>query len=105
MARSPIEAMIDAAVRCVLCGEPSGCDCWARCIECGWRHQRTCACNNPNCIEGRRSWFRAVGDDVAEQVMKMMDRRFPIPNDEAIFLMQAIKESVFDVLKKDIEGK
>lgn len=52
--RSPIERMVDAAVRCVKCGGPVGCACWTKCPRCGrmgetgepcdycppWRRQR-----------------------------------------------------------------
>lgn len=36
MKRSPIESMIDAVVKCTICGQPCGCDCWItmRCPKC-----------------------------------------------------------------------
>ena len=44
----PINRMIDAVVRCTLCGK-SQCECWVRC-GCGWLHERDGGkCRNPEC--------------------------------------------------------
>jgi hypothetical protein len=44
---TPIGRLIDAAVRCGICGAPfNGCDCWVSC-PCGWIYPRGAACRNP----------------------------------------------------------
>lgn len=48
MSTAPVDQMIDAAVRCTLCGTAGigNCACWVWC-ECGWSFQRGTRCNNP----------------------------------------------------------
>ena len=44
---SALGKMINATVRCVVCGAKLGeCDCWAKC-ECGWSYRKGGTCNNP----------------------------------------------------------
>lgn len=33
-------------LRCTICGNPPGCDCWVRCW-CGWSYERDGRCENP----------------------------------------------------------
>lgn len=38
---SQFEKMIDAVMKCVICGAPYGkCDCWSKCPKCGWTIQK-----------------------------------------------------------------
>ncbi len=46
---SALNRMIDAAVRCVKCGQPMGCGCWTKCPSCSWSFETGKACRNPNC--------------------------------------------------------
>lgn len=58
---NPIEQMVDAVVRCVLCGKKS-CDCWESC-PCGWAVRKGMACNN--CGLGPQDppvWAKAAGE-------------------------------------------
>lgn len=45
--RHPIEAMVDAVMRCTKCGTQGmgNCDCWTEC-ECGWRYEKGGECAN-----------------------------------------------------------
>ena len=44
---SPVDRMIDAAVKCTKCGAGYGrCDCWTQC-RCGWSYERGGQCRNP----------------------------------------------------------
>ena len=65
MARSPIDILIDrAAMRCAVCGAPSGtCECWTKC-HCGWSYRTGEACRAPVHI------CEAVGGDVAAAVLE-----------------------------------
>lgn len=40
---STINNLIDACVRCTICGQPKGCDCWEECW-CGWLFERGKVC-------------------------------------------------------------
>lgn len=45
--KSPVERMIDHAMRCTLCDAKAGaCDCWTPC-RCGWLYRKGEACRNP----------------------------------------------------------
>jgi hypothetical protein len=67
--RHPIEAMVDAAVRCTLCGARGlrSCDCWAKC-QCGWLYESGTDCRNEvhRCTylepDGKRCVWPETGD-------------------------------------------
>jgi hypothetical protein len=67
---SPVNTMIDAVVRCVICAlPPATCECWVRC-NCGWFALRGFSCRNrastacTTKLTGARAW---TTDDVMKR--------------------------------------
>ena len=49
MKKNIVYRMIDAVVRCTICGaKMGGCDCWTPC-PCGWSYEKGKKCRNPDC--------------------------------------------------------
>lgn len=74
--RSPIESMIDAAVRCVNCGaKPGECDCWSvalRCPQC----KRTKRVGRETSDPPGTAVVAAVCNDCADQMRNVPDVLF-----------------------------
>jgi hypothetical protein len=46
-----IRDMIDSSVKCSICGKAGymTCDCWAKCVRCGWAFEAQKECRNREC--------------------------------------------------------
>jgi hypothetical protein len=64
-----IRDMIDSSVKCSICGKAGymTCDCWAKCVRCGWVFEAQKGCRNREC----------GGDGVAEQMLIGEDEAGP----------------------------
>lgn len=75
--RTPEHALIDRAVRCVVCDAPmGGCGCWTRC-SCGWSFRTGEACANPMHAAEQAAGARARA--IAGAVVAEMARAYPEP--------------------------
>lgn len=53
--KTPMDILFDSAnLKCTLCNQSGGCDCWEKC-ECGWLYKKDDSCGNAGC--GRKCVF------------------------------------------------
>lgn len=74
---TPAEALIDRAVRCVICGAPmGGCSCHTKC-RCGWTYRAGESCRNP--VHEVENAAREHAKVVAASVVARMLTAYPEP--------------------------
>lgn len=88
---SPLDRMImNANLRCTICGSSRTCACWSKC-RCGWSYRTGEACRNPN---------HGLAEDVATEVIAYIDLMYP---DMWNGVAKTARKSLRNVVRREVE--